>query len=203
MFNPAEVFRTLYKDACYSACKAGLFKDDDSKYLALPSGVVKMIEDSLIKMFEDRSCGQTAVELHRQLLMDFSAETLSIRSDVTCLVCVRRLLQNNILPCGHGLCETCVRIFGRRSQQNPWIFEIDNCIFCRLPTNGVVVKFLPPTAGVRVIAFDGGGVRALISLQIMQLIEDRVGLLYPVQENFDVVVGPSAGRYCPPMSSQN
>ncbi|KFY68439.1 hypothetical protein V496_01061 [Pseudogymnoascus sp. VKM F-4515 (FW-2607)] len=194
LFDPREVFRTLYRAACYSACRAGLFKDQDSKYLALPSGVVKMVEDRLVEMFEVLSCGETtAVELHRELLAGFNAEALSIRSDVTCLVCVRRLLQNNILSCGHGVCQFCVRAFCEKSPQNPWLFKLDYCIFCHLPTNGAVVKDLPPTAAVRVLTFDGGGVRVLISLQKLQLVEDAVALGFPIQENFDLMVGPSAG----------
>ncbi|KFY32520.1 hypothetical protein V493_00121 [Pseudogymnoascus sp. VKM F-4281 (FW-2241)] len=177
LFDPLEVFRTLYRDACYSACRAGLFKEQDSKYLALQSGVVKMVEDRLVEMFEVLSCGETtAVELHRKLLATFDAEALSIRSNVTCLVCVRRHLQNNILSCGHGVCQFCVRAFS---------------------TNGAVVKDRPPTAGIRLLTFDGGGVRVLIGLQNLLLVEERVekivGQKLPVQENFDLIVGPSAG----------
>ncbi|KFY02563.1 hypothetical protein O988_02062 [Pseudogymnoascus sp. VKM F-3808] len=189
-----QVFRTFYRDSCYSACRAGLFKDQDSKYLALPSGIIKMIEDRLVEMFEVLSCGEmTAVEMHRELLAGFNAETLSIRSDVTCLVCVRRLLQNNILSCGHGVCQFCVRAFCEKTPQNPWLFKMDYCIFCHLPTDGAIVKDLPPTAAVRVLTFDGGGVRVLVGLQKLQLVEDAVALEFPIQENFDFMVGPSAG----------
>lgn len=41
---------------------------------------------------------------------------------------------------------------------------------------------------------DGGDVRGIVPLQILKLLEDRVGLPYPVQENFDGAVGISSGR---------
>jgi len=56
------------------------------------------------------------------------------------------------------------------------------------------VKTLPPTAGVRVWTFDGGGVRGLATLQYIQELQDKIGLPYPVQEHFDVAFGTSIGK---------
>lgn len=56
------------------------------------------------------------------------------------------------------------------------------------------MKTLPPTAGVRVLTFDGGGVRGLVTLIYLLLLQDQIGLNYPVQEHFDVVVGTSSGK---------
>jgi hypothetical protein len=66
----------------------------------------------------------------------------------------------------------------------------------------VVVKTLPPTAGVRVWTFDGGGVRGLASLQYIQKLQDRIGLPYPVQKHFDVAFGTSIGKRAPEESSK-
>ena len=59
------------------------------------------------------------------------------------------------------------------------------------------MKTVPPTAGIRVLTFDGGGVRGLATLQYMQLLQDEVGLPFPVQEHFDVVFGTSSGKANP------
>jgi patatin-like phospholipase/acyl hydrolase len=59
----------------------------------------------------------------------------------------------------------------------------------------VVVKAVPQTAGIRVLTLDGGGVRGLAPLQYLQVLQDRIGLPFPVQENFDVVFGTSSGMF--------
>ncbi len=58
----------------------------------------------------------------------------------------------------------------------------------------MVIKDLPPTAGLRLLTFDGGGVRGLATLQYLQCLQEEIGLPYPVQENFDVVFGTSIGK---------
>lgn len=118
---------------------------------------------------------------------------LSIRSDDTCFTCLRRRQQYN-LPCGHCICENCVRVFGRRSHEDPWLFDVDSCFFCGITTSGVVVKILPPTAGIRVLTLDGGGVRGLTTLEFLRHLQDKLDLPYPVQENFDVVFGTGSGE---------
>ena len=168
----------------------------DSTHLLLPSGFVKLIEDNFSTLFEklDSSMIATSADLHRQLLFRFKWDCLARRSDDEgCLVCLRRTPQYN-LPCGHCICENCVRVFGNKSKHDPWLFEVNSCLWCGLTTNGVVVKTWPPTAGVRVLTFDGGGVRGLTTLQYMQKLQDRIGLPYPVQEHFDVVFGTSIGK---------
>lgn len=168
---------------------------DDTSILVLPSGFVKLVEDAFLERFQklDSRAVATSVDLHRQLLLRFKSGWLAYRSNEDCLVCLRRTPQYE-LPCGHFICENCVRVFGRRSQHNPWLFEIDSCFWCGITTDGVVVKVLPPTAGVRVLTFDGGGVRGMSTLEYMQALQDEVGLPLPIQENFDVVFGTSIGK---------
>ena len=56
------------------------------------------------------------------------------------------------------------------------------------------MKYLPENAGVRVLTVDGGGVRGLGTLQYLKSLQERIGLPYPVQENFDLAYGTSSGR---------
>ena len=48
-----------------------------------------------------------------------------------------------------------------------------------------------PRRGLRVLALDGGGIKALVSLEILREIETRVG--QPLTEMFDLVCGTSTG----------
>ncbi|RDL30200.1 uncharacterized protein BP5553_10478 [Venustampulla echinocandica] len=193
-FRPQDVFRALYKDACYHACRDGVFATNDSRYLVLPSGFVKLIEDAFSDLVEklESSAAGAATDIHRQLLVAFDSDWQALRSDDTCLTCLRRRPQYG-LPCGHCACENCVRVFGKRSEADPWLFEVDSCVFCGAATSGIVVKTFPPTAGVRVLTFDGGGVRGIATLQYLQELQDKLGLPYPVQEHFDLVFCTSVG----------
>jgi patatin-like phospholipase/acyl hydrolase len=56
---------------------------------------------------------------------------------------------------------------------------------------------LPPTKHPSLLLFDGGGVRGVITLGFMLALEKSLGLKYPVQEHFDLVVGTSAGLQWP------
>ncbi|OBT48514.1 hypothetical protein VE00_01410 [Pseudogymnoascus sp. WSF 3629] len=51
----------------------------------------------------------------------------------------------------------------------------------------------PPTATPRLLSIDGGGARGIIPLVFLQALEERIGLPYPVQGNFDFVFGTSSG----------
>jgi len=74
-----------------------------------------------------------------------------------------------------------------------WTFSIQECFLCESETLGVIVKVKPPTATARLLSIDGGGVRGIIPLIILQALEERIGLPYPVYGNFDFIFGTSAG----------
>jgi patatin-like phospholipase/acyl hydrolase len=58
----------------------------------------------------------------------------------------------------------------------------------------VKIKVKLPTATVRLLSIDGGGVRGIIPLVFLQVLEERIGLLYPVQGNFHFTIGTSSGE---------
>ncbi|KIN05217.1 hypothetical protein OIDMADRAFT_25796 [Oidiodendron maius Zn] len=51
----------------------------------------------------------------------------------------------------------------------------------------------PPTAGVRALIVEGGGVTGIIPLLILQELEAMVNLPIKIQEHFDIVIGKSSG----------
>jgi hypothetical protein len=130
---------------------------------------------------------------HLGLLSNFKSEWPTILSYDTCFACLRERLQYR-LPCGHIVCENCVRRFGAKT--DIWTFDVHQCFLCRLETPGVRVKVKPPTATVRLLSIDGGGARGIIPLIFLQVLEERIGLPYPVQENFHFAFGTSSGPPC-------
>jgi hypothetical protein len=52
----------------------------------------------------------------------------------------------------------------------------------------------PPTATARLLSIDGGGARGIIPLVFLQALEEKIGLQYPVQENFHYAIGTSSGQ---------
>ena len=57
-----------------------------------------------------------------------------------------------------------------------------------------MAKVKPPTAGVRVLSIDGGGIHGVVPLKFLQLLQGRIGPPYPVQDNFGTAYGTSSGE---------
>ncbi|KIW36756.1 hypothetical protein, variant [Exophiala oligosperma] len=193
-FNPEHVFQTLYKDACYQVGRSGALMYDSSAKLLLPSGFVQAVSDQLRKCFEDfvRGAGTTSKTIHSNNLKSFKLRWKRMRSDDLCFVCLRRTPENN-LPCGHAICENCVRVFGREDENERWVFGIQRCFLCDMVFRDVTVKLKPDTAGVNVLTIDGGGIKGVVPLLFLQVLQDRLGLPIPIQDNFDMAFGTSSG----------
>lgn len=164
----------------------------------LRSGFIQAVAKNF-QTYYDRMTRESisAVELHTRHLRSDRAEWASIRSSETCLVCIRRIPQYR-LPCHHVICENCIVNFGRCSRTDPYLFLIETCYLCRtqMPEK-VLVRIHPPTAGAGVLCIDGGGVRGVVPLQLMQRISDQIGVPIPFQRFFRLVLGISSGKAYP------
>ncbi len=168
---------------------------DGSINLLLPSGFVQAVSEQLQKCFRDFIAGTPSMTVHRNNLKRFKLRWKRMRSDDTCLICLRRTLENNNLPCGHAVCENCVRVFGQADENDRWAFGIQRCFLCDKALREVTVKVKPDTAGVNVLTIDGGGIKGVVPLLFLQILQDRMGLPIPVQDNFEVGFGTSSGRW--------
>lgn len=195
-FDPAIVFETLYKDLCYTVGRMTTTALSSPSQLLLPSGFVDAIRRHLTQLFDllVHADGVSAAEIHAKTLQQFKSVWTRLRSDTTCLTCLARRPQYG-LPCGHSVCETCVRIYGVGHLLDRWTFEIKNCFLCGVAFARTLVKVKPDAAGVRILSIDGGGVRGVVPLQILKILEDRVGLPYPIQDHFDGAFGISSGKF--------
>ena len=166
--------------------------------MVLPSGFLKMVESQLVISFEGLfGENETAsAEAHRRNLQKFQSFWRRMHSDSTCFVCLSRAPQYD-LPCGHSVCERCVRIFANWHHTDSCMFKICSCFLCGLEFPEILVKVKSATAGVRILLIDGGGVRGIFPLRILELLNDRVGLPYPIQENFNGAFGISSGKLTP------
>lgn len=152
------------------------------------------------KSEEERPQRSFAIKCHRETLHNRSNELYwtTIFSPNSCFVCLCCSPQY-ILPCGHALCEDCVRDFdqGASNQMRSTIMTHPSCILCgaRASENGWPwkIRLKPKSAGVRLLSLDGGGVRGIIELEILRRLEQEIGLDLPISNFFDLIVGTSAG----------
>ena len=61
-----------------------------------------------------------------------------------------------------------------------WTFDVHHYFLYRLETLGVNIKVKPLTATPQLLSIDGGGVRGIIPLVFLQVLEERIGLPYLV-----------------------
>jgi hypothetical protein len=98
------------------------------------------------------------------------------------------------LPCGHAFCEVDIRRFGRETCDNT--FAVDSCFLCRSRMTAVKFRLKPRTKGVSILGIDGGGVRGIIPLQLLRLLELKLEPYlpgFPIQNHFDLTAGTSSG----------
>lgn len=109
-------------------------------------------------------------------------------------MCIMRPPEHT-LPCKHTLCETCIKRHGKLDTRGFRIVE--SCYFCGTPTNGARFRFRPDTKSLKVLGIDGGGVKAVAPLRLLELIEEITRPFlkdYHVPNHFDVAYGTSSGN---------
>ena len=116
-------------------------------------------------------------------------------SHSTCFCCLRDLAEHP-LPCGHILCSACIKHYGRQHAKVAELFTIDACPLHEFDTKFPTpweIQFKPPSAGVRILSLDGGGIRGIVILEVLRAIEIELGKKIPIQNFFDLIVGTSTG----------
>ncbi|OCT52873.1 hypothetical protein CLCR_09577 [Cladophialophora carrionii] len=129
------------------------------------------------------------------VMQKYWSHWLDMTSNTTCLACLQ-VVPENVLHCGHGYCVRCVRELGKPSEsfESAWTFEV--CSLCGRRTGdnySHLIRGTPRCSGVRILTLDGGGIRGIIELALIQEIENKLGLGIPFRDYFDLVVGTSTG----------
>ena len=178
----------LYQQICTKVWRRIFQSDDGTSHLVLPSTFVLLMKTELQQQFRlFLEIGSASMQ-HQNRLISFQSHWRRLYSGNTCFSCMMRRPKYK-LPCGHWVCDICMRIFGTKKTV---FLYLDNCLLCG--GHGIRIRFKPDTATVRVLCIDGGGTRACVPLRFLQELEARVGLPYPVQYNFDILFGTSSGK---------
>lgn len=116
-------------------------------------------------------------------------ETANTTHDDLCLLCLRVGSRLVVLPngmCRHRICLQCVLTRKALSKSDNMVV----CPFCH--SQSVLVTRSSDSSAFRLLSLDGGGVRGLIELLVLQAIEKRFAPLRVISL-FDLIVGTSVG----------
>jgi hypothetical protein len=151
--------------------------------------------DVIVSRLESEPAGQSAICQHMERITTLWPDFRSIKSSKTCLSCLM-VSPDKVFDCGHSICNVCVRRLGVKSRNEKHTFDVANCILCGSIQSSRTFRLIPPTAGLRILCIDGGGIRGVIPLSFLRSFDsDLREFGCPLQEYFDYVCGTSAGTY--------
>ncbi|OQE65362.1 hypothetical protein PENNAL_c0212G04981 [Penicillium nalgiovense] len=185
--NPRMVFGTLYRSivtTAYHSSKA-LWPD------LCPAKEIDLVEFHFLRLYKRFSENAvSSANLRKEQLKSFSGQLCRMRSSRICLACLLQSAQH-VLACGHTVCDRCAQIFGSPTSGLEYQFTIKGCLYC-LYQRPLVVDVLPPTMSPAILAIDGGGVRGVIPLEYLLLVQEH---LRPctIQDVVDLAIGTSSG----------
>ena len=135
----------------------------------------------------------SVINIRQEAIVETESVWQNMRSTWTCLFCLFRCAEHR-LSCGHSICDFCVKSSGHQAPISEYLFHFLYCNLC-CAASSLVVKLKPPTAGVRILTIDGGGIYGVIPLEFLQLLQQDLGPHIKIQELFDLVFGTSSGKY--------
>jgi hypothetical protein len=116
-----------------------------------------------------------------------------IKSNKSCLSCLQAV-PDHVLTCGHSFCPRCVQELGEVSHRSEcsWTMQCRLCWEAK-GENWHLVQLRPRCAGVRILTLDGGGIRGIVELMVLDALHKSVGLRLLPKDMFDLIVGTSTG----------
>ncbi|KAK9417273.1 putative PNPLA domain-containing protein [Seiridium unicorne] len=146
---------------------------------------------------------RAAAEIHKSMVMNsffsraarYNANAkshASLSSHTACFCCLFGQAEH-FLPCGHVLCTECLRTYGESGSVHT--IKIVGCPMEEISgrrEDAWIVYLKPHAAGVRVLTLDGGGIRGIVELEVLNQIEEALGGV-AIQHFFDLMVGTSTG----------
>lgn len=190
--DPNLVFERLYREPLLEAF-LWLCKEQPSLSL-VPEAACELVRVEANRFFSSvEEAGRPSTELHQEQLMSQSALFCRVKSNRTCLWCRFRKPEHRP-ACGHGLCEICVRRYGDPASDTEYRLTIRLCYLC-LSRAPLTIDLVPPTKRISSLAIDGGGVRGVIPLEFLLLVQEKLGANCPVVDLCELVMGTSSGEH--------
>ncbi|MCJ1231936.1 hypothetical protein MMC12_008615 [Toensbergia leucococca] len=192
-FGSELYYETIYHHSCskslINSYKEQLFTERQVEEQAREQE--EHVKTYLNNLFSDMiSSGKTAAQMHREKIKNLSISWSKLKSNKTCLWCLRRRPENT-LSCGHAICNVCVRIFGTEMPILECQYYVRACLLCHF--GDLTVRLKPFSAGHRILCIDGGGTRGVLPFERLAIIQDIMGPEYPLQDLFDIAFGTSVG----------
>lgn len=134
-----------------------------------------------------------AIQLHLKNLRRLQGQLQweKVKLNFCAMFCLTDYPQHALL-CRHAICDSCVSRLGSLQAGQEYRYRIKKCSLCSTPSDlEIILK--PPTAGLRILSLDGGGVRGVVLLQLLKQLESTMGPDVRIQDFFDLCVGTSAG----------
>jgi len=133
-------------------------------------------------------------QVRENVLQEYKQHWKKVLSNKTCLTCLQAV-PDHMLNCGHCLCFKCVQELGKPSGFYEYGWVVDSCILCQIywQDSGHLFRLHPMCAGVRALTLDGGGIRGIVELALLEHLDNAIDLDLPLQECFDIIVGTSTG----------
>ncbi|KAK0639197.1 hypothetical protein B0T16DRAFT_238017 [Cercophora newfieldiana] len=131
----------------------------------------------------------------QRIYREHSAVWASLKSYKTCFACLDGV-PDHVLACGHAYCPCCVQELGTQSTERECAWTFRECSLCYRggeDLNTYYIQLKPRCAGIRVLSLDGGGIRGVVELVLLQALADETGLGIPIRDYFDLIVGTSTG----------
>lgn len=133
-------------------------------------------------------------ELHANFIHTHQQVFSQIKTRNLCLGCFIRPYEYR-LPCQCSMCASCVSTLGKIMDKSASaVIRFQSCPLCCLnfevPTR---LRIPPPTAGYRLLELDGGGIKGIVQIIVLQKLQDIVQL--PMAMFLDLATGTSAGKF--------
>ncbi|KAF2439151.1 FabD/lysophospholipase-like protein [Karstenula rhodostoma CBS 690.94] len=144
--------------------------------------------------FESDPLEQSSTRQHSDVLKSLWPHLSELKTFQSCLSCLVSRPEK-VFDCGHAICNVCVRRFGQRLSGRH-SFYLPHCVLCGRFQSAEKANFdlVPPTAGIRILSIDGGGIRGVIPLVYLEHMNKEMEIFgSPVRNHFDYVCGTSAG----------
>ncbi|KAI4742287.1 FabD/lysophospholipase-like protein [Aureobasidium sp. EXF-12298] len=167
------------------------------QWISFLKRMLDMYEEEYVEAVEEEPETSTRIlanELHIDQLDHCFKELGTARPFISHASCFGCLVNTPLhpLPCGHVLCDNCVRDCGTRGHGK---IKLE---YCPLHMD---IGFGPPWeitdkpdhVGVRILSLDGGGMRGIMELEVLRAIEKALGGNIRIQSFFDLIVGTSTG----------